>query len=194
MCCRGDFLCTFCRSLTIPEIEYCDDSRKIKGEQSLNPEDQRVSSATTSLENGFLINARHLTLYLICLQKCERLLLYIFCHELSMGFREPVPSSVSNCTRRTQTLTDHLIYVITNEETCSQAIIPYNYITKIITFERVHIQQMWLVFPIQLVNSLPGSNSFSAMVTHIFLQTNKAKKNASPKPSTTYTGCSPALY
>lgn len=66
---KGDFLCTFCRSLTSPEIEYCDDSRKIKGEQDLNPEDQR---------------------------RCERLLLYIFCHELSVGFREPVPSSVPN--------------------------------------------------------------------------------------------------
>uniref|UniRef100_G3NML3 E3 ubiquitin-protein ligase TRIM33 n=1 Tax=Gasterosteus aculeatus aculeatus TaxID=481459 RepID=G3NML3_GASAC len=65
----GDFLCTFCRSLTTPEIEYCDDSKKIKGEQELSPEDQR---------------------------KCERLLLHIFCHELSVGFREPVPSSVPN--------------------------------------------------------------------------------------------------
>uniref|UniRef100_A0A3Q1FZU5 E3 ubiquitin-protein ligase TRIM33 n=1 Tax=Acanthochromis polyacanthus TaxID=80966 RepID=A0A3Q1FZU5_9TELE len=66
---KGDFLCTFCRSLTNPEVEYCDDSRKAKGEQALNPEDQR---------------------------RCERLLLYIFCHELSVGFREPVPSSVPN--------------------------------------------------------------------------------------------------
>ncbi|XP_059189136.1 E3 ubiquitin-protein ligase TRIM33 isoform X2 [Centropristis striata] len=65
----GDFLCTFCRSVTAPEIEYCDDSKKIKGEQGLSPEDQR---------------------------KCERLLLHIFCHELSVGFREPVPSSVPN--------------------------------------------------------------------------------------------------
>ncbi|XP_039655587.1 E3 ubiquitin-protein ligase TRIM33 isoform X4 [Perca fluviatilis] len=65
----GDFLCTFCRSLTTPEIEYCDDSNKIKGEQGLSPENQR---------------------------KCERLLLHIFCHELSVGFRKPVPSSVPN--------------------------------------------------------------------------------------------------
>uniref|UniRef100_A0A3B4TC67 E3 ubiquitin-protein ligase TRIM33 n=1 Tax=Seriola dumerili TaxID=41447 RepID=A0A3B4TC67_SERDU len=66
---KGDFLCTFCRSLSSPEIEYCDDGRKTKGEQNMNPEDQR---------------------------RCERLLLYIFCHELSVGFREPVPSSVPN--------------------------------------------------------------------------------------------------
>uniref|UniRef100_A0A3P8V0V2 E3 ubiquitin-protein ligase TRIM33 n=1 Tax=Cynoglossus semilaevis TaxID=244447 RepID=A0A3P8V0V2_CYNSE len=66
---KGDFLCTFCRSISSPEIEYCDDNKKYKGEQCLNPEDQR---------------------------KCERLLLYIYCHELSVGFREPVPSSVPN--------------------------------------------------------------------------------------------------
>ncbi|XP_031724731.1 E3 ubiquitin-protein ligase TRIM33 isoform X2 [Anarrhichthys ocellatus] len=65
----GDFLCTFCRSVTTPEIEYCDDSKKVIGEQDLRPDDQR---------------------------KCERLLLHIFCHELSVGFREPVASSVPN--------------------------------------------------------------------------------------------------
>ncbi|XP_061623006.1 E3 ubiquitin-protein ligase TRIM33 isoform X3 [Phyllopteryx taeniolatus] len=66
---KGDFLCTFCRSISSPEIKYCDDSRKVSGENVLTPEDQR---------------------------RCERLLLYIFCHELSVGFREPVPSSVPN--------------------------------------------------------------------------------------------------
>ncbi|XP_054904443.1 E3 ubiquitin-protein ligase TRIM33 isoform X2 [Poeciliopsis prolifica] len=66
---QGEFLCTFCRSTTDPEIEYCDESKRTKGDQSLSPEDQR---------------------------RCERLLLYIFCHELSMGFREPVASSVPN--------------------------------------------------------------------------------------------------
>ncbi|XP_061592618.1 E3 ubiquitin-protein ligase TRIM33 isoform X1 [Cololabis saira] len=66
---KGDFLCTFCRSISSPEIDYCEDSKKIKAEQSLSPQDQR---------------------------RCERLLLYIYCHELSMGFREPVPSSVPN--------------------------------------------------------------------------------------------------
>uniref|UniRef100_A0A8C6WLM7 E3 ubiquitin-protein ligase TRIM33 n=1 Tax=Neogobius melanostomus TaxID=47308 RepID=A0A8C6WLM7_9GOBI len=66
---KGDFLCTFCRSLSIPEIQYCEENRKQTGEQSLSPEDQR---------------------------RCERLLLYIFCHELSVGFREPVSPSVPN--------------------------------------------------------------------------------------------------
>ncbi|KAK7884849.1 hypothetical protein WMY93_027972 [Mugilogobius chulae] len=66
---KGDFLCTFCRSLSNPEIQYCDENRKLKGESALGPEDQR---------------------------RCERLLLYIFCHELSVGFREPVSASVPN--------------------------------------------------------------------------------------------------
>lgn len=40
---RGEFLCTFCRSLENPEIQYCEDSRKTNGEQGMSPEDQRVS-------------------------------------------------------------------------------------------------------------------------------------------------------
>lgn len=66
---KGEFLCTFCRSLSNPEIQYCDDNRQQKGEQGLSPVDQR---------------------------RCERLLLNIFCHELSVGFREPVSPSVPN--------------------------------------------------------------------------------------------------
>ncbi|XP_056129020.1 E3 ubiquitin-protein ligase TRIM33 isoform X2 [Lampris incognitus] len=66
---KGDFLCAFCRNLTNPEIEYCDDSKKAKSDHGLSPEDRR---------------------------RCERLLLYVFCHELSVGFREPVPCSVPN--------------------------------------------------------------------------------------------------
>lgn len=44
---RGDFLCSFCRSLSSPEMEYCDDSKRISEEQGLNPEDQRVSVVST---------------------------------------------------------------------------------------------------------------------------------------------------
>uniref|UniRef100_A0A8C5H4S0 RING-type E3 ubiquitin transferase n=1 Tax=Gouania willdenowi TaxID=441366 RepID=A0A8C5H4S0_GOUWI len=66
---KGDFLCTFCRSLSKPEIEYCVDSKKINADEGLQPEDQR---------------------------RCERVLLYVFCHELSVGFRDPVPFSVPN--------------------------------------------------------------------------------------------------
>ncbi|XP_026124872.1 E3 ubiquitin-protein ligase TRIM33 isoform X2 [Carassius auratus] len=69
----GDWMCTFCRSLANPEMEYnCDDdppSNKDKSETSMSPEDQR---------------------------RCERLLLHVFCHELSTEFQEPVPTSVPN--------------------------------------------------------------------------------------------------
>uniref|UniRef100_A0A673ML91 E3 ubiquitin-protein ligase TRIM33 n=1 Tax=Sinocyclocheilus rhinocerous TaxID=307959 RepID=A0A673ML91_9TELE len=69
----GDWMCTFCRSLTNPEMEYnCDDdppSKKDKSEMAMSPEDQR---------------------------RCERLLLHVFCHELSTEFQEPVPASVPN--------------------------------------------------------------------------------------------------
>lgn len=100
VCLRGDFLCTFCRSITNPEIEYCDESARAKENPSLGAEDQRVSKLKTSSEIFFLIFSDLIFIYLfiliLCLQKCERLLLYIFCHELSIGFRDPVPTSVSN--------------------------------------------------------------------------------------------------
>lgn len=52
---RGEFLCTFCRSLENPEIKYCEDSRKTNGEQGLSPEDQRVSMDDRDfLNRGFL--------------------------------------------------------------------------------------------------------------------------------------------
>lgn len=38
---------------------------------------------------------RQIILFAFCWQRCERLLLYVFCHELSVGFRKPVSSSVS---------------------------------------------------------------------------------------------------
>ncbi|MBN3307003.1 TRI33 ligase, partial [Amia calva] len=69
----GEWICTFCRNLSKPEIEYnCDNlqhTKKGKTAHGLSPEDQR---------------------------KCERLLLYIYCHELSVEFHEPVPSSIPN--------------------------------------------------------------------------------------------------
>ncbi|XP_066500215.1 E3 ubiquitin-protein ligase TRIM33 isoform X2 [Hoplias malabaricus] len=67
----GDWMCTFCRNLTNPEMDYnCnDDPPNKKSDCGMSPEDQR---------------------------KCERLLLYVFCHELSVEFQEPVPSSVPN--------------------------------------------------------------------------------------------------
>ncbi|XP_067863395.1 E3 ubiquitin-protein ligase TRIM33 isoform X2 [Heptranchias perlo] len=67
----GEWICTFCRDLSKPEVEYdCDNLHHIKKGKtgpSLAPVDQR---------------------------KCERLLLYLYCHEMSIAFQEPVPSSV----------------------------------------------------------------------------------------------------
>uniref|UniRef100_A0A6Q2ZD54 RING-type E3 ubiquitin transferase n=1 Tax=Esox lucius TaxID=8010 RepID=A0A6Q2ZD54_ESOLU len=68
----GEWMCTFCRSLDSPEMEYEPDDEprnKEKSDQGLSPEDQR---------------------------RCERLLLYVFCHDLSEGFQEPVPPSIPN--------------------------------------------------------------------------------------------------
>ncbi|KAM9369483.1 E3 ubiquitin-protein ligase TRIM33 [Phaethornis superciliosus] len=69
----GEWICTFCRDLSKPEVEYdCDNSqhsKKGKTVQGLSPVDQR---------------------------KCERLLLYLYCHELSIEFQEPVPASIPN--------------------------------------------------------------------------------------------------
>uniref|UniRef100_A0A6I8N2W7 E3 ubiquitin-protein ligase TRIM33 n=1 Tax=Ornithorhynchus anatinus TaxID=9258 RepID=A0A6I8N2W7_ORNAN len=69
----GEWICTFCRDLGKPEVEYdCDNlqhSKKGKTAQGLSPMDQR---------------------------KCERLLLYLYCHELSIEFQEPVPASIPN--------------------------------------------------------------------------------------------------
>ncbi|XP_072910173.1 E3 ubiquitin-protein ligase TRIM33 isoform X2 [Hemitrygon akajei] len=67
----GEWICTFCRDLSKPEVEYdCDNLHHIKKGKSgpsLSPVDQR---------------------------KSERLLLYLYCHEMSIAFQEPVPSSV----------------------------------------------------------------------------------------------------
>eukprot|EP00079_Xenopus_tropicalis_P033036 XP_017946807.1 PREDICTED: E3 ubiquitin-protein ligase TRIM33 isoform X5 [Xenopus tropicalis] len=69
----GEWICTFCRDLNKPEVEYdCDNSqhsKKGKTVQGLSPVDQ---------------------------MKCERLLLYLYCHELSIEFQEPVPASIPN--------------------------------------------------------------------------------------------------
>ncbi|XP_040293314.1 transcription intermediary factor 1-alpha isoform X1 [Bufo bufo] len=69
----GEWFCTFCRDLSKPEVEYdCDDpalaeKRKLGGVAIMAPVDQR---------------------------KCERILLYIFCHEMSLPFQDPVPLTV----------------------------------------------------------------------------------------------------
>ncbi|XP_072000932.1 transcription intermediary factor 1-alpha isoform X5 [Engystomops pustulosus] len=69
----GEWFCTFCRDLSKPEVEYdCDDpalaeKRKLGGVSFMSPIDQR---------------------------KCERILLYLFCHEMSLPFQDPVPLTV----------------------------------------------------------------------------------------------------
>ncbi|CAN2391887.1 estrogen response element binding, partial [Pristimantis euphronides] len=69
----GEWFCTFCRDLSKPEVEYdCDDpalaeKRKLGGVSIMLSIDQR---------------------------KCERILLYLFCHEMSLPFQDPVPLTV----------------------------------------------------------------------------------------------------
>ncbi|XP_068133436.1 transcription intermediary factor 1-alpha-like isoform X2 [Hyperolius riggenbachi] len=69
----GEWICTFCRDLSKPEVEYdCDDpalaeKRKLSGATLMAPIDQR---------------------------KCERILLYLFCNEMSLAFQDPVPLTV----------------------------------------------------------------------------------------------------
>ncbi|XP_053944104.1 transcription intermediary factor 1-alpha [Cuculus canorus] len=70
----GEWICTFCRDLSKPEVEYdCDrpthvsEERKLEDTVGLAPIDRR---------------------------KCERLLLYLYCHEMSLAFQDPVPPTV----------------------------------------------------------------------------------------------------
>uniref|UniRef100_A0A8C2SD30 RING-type E3 ubiquitin transferase n=1 Tax=Capra hircus TaxID=9925 RepID=A0A8C2SD30_CAPHI len=70
----GEWICTFCRDLSKPEVEYdCDapihnsEKRKTEGLVKLTPIDKR---------------------------KCERLLLFLYCHEMSLAFQDPVPLTV----------------------------------------------------------------------------------------------------
>ncbi|XP_064145745.1 transcription intermediary factor 1-alpha isoform X5 [Loxodonta africana] len=67
----GEWICTFCRDLSKPEVEYdCDatghssEKKKSDGLGRLMPIDKR---------------------------KCERLLLFLYCHEMSLAFQDPVP-------------------------------------------------------------------------------------------------------
>ncbi|XP_056603930.1 transcription intermediary factor 1-alpha [Triplophysa dalaica] len=71
----GEWFCTFCRDLNSPEMEYsiaaCGDSDNVKQDPD--------SEAFTPVDR----------------RKCDRLLLRLYCNELSMDFQEPVtPSSM----------------------------------------------------------------------------------------------------
>ncbi|KAM4784314.1 LOW QUALITY PROTEIN: transcription intermediary factor 1-alpha [Cyanocitta cristata] len=70
----GEWICMFCGDLSRPEVEYdCDkpahgsEKRKLEDTVGLAPIDRR---------------------------KCERLLLYLYCHEMSPAFQDPVPPTV----------------------------------------------------------------------------------------------------
>ncbi|XP_071407206.1 transcription intermediary factor 1-alpha [Pithys albifrons albifrons] len=70
----GEWICTFCRDLSKPEVEYdCDkpahssEKRKLEDTAGLAPIDRR---------------------------KCEKLLLYLYCHEMSLAFQDPVSPTV----------------------------------------------------------------------------------------------------
>uniref|UniRef100_A0A8C9LFN9 RING-type E3 ubiquitin transferase n=1 Tax=Pavo cristatus TaxID=9049 RepID=A0A8C9LFN9_PAVCR len=70
----GEWICTFCRDLSKPEVEYdCD-------KPTHNPEKRKLEDAVG--------------LAPIDRRKCERLLLYLYCHEMSLAFQDPVPPTV----------------------------------------------------------------------------------------------------
>ncbi|MBN3311075.1 TIF1A factor, partial [Amia calva] len=69
----GEWFCTFCRDLSKPEVEYDCDS---------NAETKEVKEGASKI------------LLPLDKRRCERLLLYLFCHELSADFQEPVPPSI----------------------------------------------------------------------------------------------------
>uniref|UniRef100_A0A3Q3JKF4 RING-type E3 ubiquitin transferase n=1 Tax=Monopterus albus TaxID=43700 RepID=A0A3Q3JKF4_MONAL len=72
----GEWFCSFCRDLLVPEMEYDCDSK---------PEAKTVKKEPDSEEGFPLVDKR----------KCERLLLHLFCSKLSSDFQEPVSPSVT---------------------------------------------------------------------------------------------------
>ncbi|XP_036284032.1 transcription intermediary factor 1-alpha isoform X4 [Pipistrellus kuhlii] len=67
----GEWICTFCRDLSKPEVEYDCDA----------PSHNSEKKKTESLGKLTPIDKR----------KCERLLLFLYCHEMSLAFQDPVP-------------------------------------------------------------------------------------------------------
>ncbi|XP_059567887.1 transcription intermediary factor 1-alpha isoform X3 [Myotis daubentonii] len=70
----GEWICTFCRDLSKPEVEYDCDA----------PSHNSEKKKTESLGKLTPIDRR----------KCERLLLFLYCHEMSLAFQDPVPLTV----------------------------------------------------------------------------------------------------
>ncbi|XP_056242277.1 transcription intermediary factor 1-alpha-like [Seriola aureovittata] len=78
-----EWFCSFCRDLFVPEMEYDCDSK---------PEAKTVKKEPDS-EGGFpSVDKR----------KCERLLLHLFCSDLSSNFQEPISPAV--CANNRQTI------------------------------------------------------------------------------------------
>ncbi|KAE8296054.1 Transcription intermediary factor 1-alpha [Larimichthys crocea] len=69
----GEWFCSFCRDLLTPEMRY--ESKP----------DAKTVKKEPDTEGGFLPEDK---------QKCERLLLHLFCSDLSSDFQEPVSASV----------------------------------------------------------------------------------------------------
>lgn len=67
----GEWICTFCRDLSKPEVEYDCDAPSHNSEKK-KPE---VLVKLTPID----------------IRKCERLLLFLYCHEMSLAFQDPVP-------------------------------------------------------------------------------------------------------
>ncbi|KAM9376035.1 transcription intermediary factor 1-alpha-like [Pholidichthys leucotaenia] len=69
----GNWFCSFCRDLLVPDVEY-----------NIKPEAKALKTET-DIYGGFSPEDK---------QKCERLLLHLFCSELSSDFQEPMSPSV----------------------------------------------------------------------------------------------------
>uniref|UniRef100_A0A4W3HSE3 RING-type E3 ubiquitin transferase n=1 Tax=Callorhinchus milii TaxID=7868 RepID=A0A4W3HSE3_CALMI len=72
----GEWICTFCRDLSKPEVLYDCDNQRHDGDKG-----EKRKGGSTGLT---LVDQR----------KCERLLLSLYCDEMSVAFQEPVPASV----------------------------------------------------------------------------------------------------
>lgn len=90
----GEWFCSFCRDLVSPEMEYnCKDSLASEG---FPPIDRRVHS-----RSSFLIHLLEVLCHLngsfflsFSMQRCENLLLRMFCNDLSTDFQQPALPSV----------------------------------------------------------------------------------------------------
>ncbi|KAM9854818.1 transcription intermediary factor 1-alpha-like [Aulostomus maculatus] len=82
----GEWLCSLCCDLSEIDCDSKPEAKRVKKE--LDPEE------------GFQLRDRQVTTCLILmLQKCERLLLHLFCNDLRSDFQDPAPPSVCDNNR-----------------------------------------------------------------------------------------------